>query len=218
MFALCFSAWNYSREVSPALYIGLLLLTLSGFIFNYIRSAKFHSNIFNLRTSVHKLEFVSLILFAVFSTSALLTSVEIFWVFSFITGIIMMVSVDTVYTSTDNRYIIRYHNGQVFLTGLLLASLFISEPLPFIFISILKTLYLLSFKIFRKQNIYEKIFSIIYIIFLVFVSYELFVSFSDIPFVLVLTILLIFELGMRIIFYFDFSPGKSVFRLSEGSK
>ena len=61
------------------------------------------------------------------------------------------------------------------------------------------------FKIFRQGRIYIKIFSLAYIIYLVFVSYTLFTSLSDIHFAEILTLLLIFELGMRIIFYFDFT-------------
>jgi len=218
LFALCFSAWNYSREVSPVFYLGLLLLTVFGFVFNYLRSSKSDNRITNLRKPANTMKIVAIILFAVLSSVAVLTKIELFWILTFATGIIMLVSIDTIYNNTDKRYLIRYHNAQVFLTGLMLASFMISEPLPFVFISILKTLYLLGFKVFRRHNLYEKLFSIVYILFLGIVSYGLFNSFSDVHFVVVLTILLIFELGMRIIFYFDLSAGKSVFELSEESE
>lgn len=209
LFALSFSAWNYSVTVTPAAYITILVIT--GFIlfFNFWSSSKLHDLILNFRSSSRAREIVSFALFSIFSSLAILTAFEIFWILSFISGIVMLVAIDTVYANSGKNYTIRYHNGQVFLTGLLLASFMISEPLPFIFISFIKTLYLLVYKIFRHGRRSQKIFSLIYILYLVFISYSLFNSISDIHFVKILTLLLIFELGMRFIFYSDINKAKN---------
>ena len=205
LFALCFSIWNDSKMISPAIYISGLLATGLIFLFYYWRSSALHHLIFNFRASHRGREILSFAFFSIFSSVAMFTDIELFWILSFISGILMLVAIDTVYANSDKRYTIRYHNAQVFLTGLLLASFLISEPLPFIFICVIKTLYLMVFKIFREGRIYIKFFSLAYIIYLVFVSYTLFTSLSDIHFAEILTLLLIFELGMRIIFYFDFT-------------
>ncbi len=215
LFALSFSAWNYSVTVAPAAYITILVLTGFIFVFHHWSSSKLHDLILNFRSSPHARETLSFTLFSIFSSMAILTGLEIFWILSFISGIVMLVAIDTVYANSDKSYTIRYHNGQVFLTGLLLASFMISEPLPFIFIGFIKTLYLFVFKIFRHSKIIQKIFSLIYIIYLVFVSYSLFNPISDIHFVKILTLLLIFELGMRIIFYSDFAISSNNFKFSD---
>ena len=215
LFALNFSAWNYSVTVAPEAYITILVLTGFIFVFHYWSSSKLHDLILNLRSSSHAREILSFTLFSISSSLAILTGLDIFWILSFISGIVMLVAIDAVYANSDKSYTIRYHNGQVFLTGLLLASFMISEPLPFIFIGFIKTLYLLIFKIFRHGRKLQKIFSLIYIIYLAFVSYSLFNSISDIHFVKILTLLLIFELGMRIIFYSDVNPAKTNFKFSD---
>ncbi len=215
LFALSFSAWHYSVTVAPAAYITILVLTGFIFVFHYWSSSKLHDLILNFRSSPHARETLSFALFSIFSSIAILTGLEIFWILSFISGIVMLVAIDTVYANSDKSRTIRYHNGQVFLTGLLLASFMISEPLPFIFIGFIKTLYLFVFKIFRHSRILQKIYSLIYIIYLVFVSYSLFNPISDIHFVKILTLLLIFELGMRIIFYSDFAISSNNFKFSD---
>ena len=213
LFAISFSAWNNSITVAPVVYISILALTVLLFILNYHRSSKRKKIIFNFQTVPGVSEILIYVLFSILSSIAILTGFEIFWILSFVSGFVMLVAIDTVYANSDKSYEIRYHNAQVFLTGLQLASFMISEPLPFIFISFIKTLYLLVFKIFRQVRTVQKIFSIVYILYLVFVSYSLFNSISDLYFVKILTLLLIFELGMRIIFYFDFTLSSNSFNL-----
>lgn len=207
LFALSFSAWNHSRIVAPVIYIAILVATGLMFVFYYRRSSKQDLVMTNLRSSPRVREVLSFAFFSVFSTSAMLTGIEIFWILSFISGILLLVAIDTFYANSDKRYTIRYHSAQVFLTGLMMTSFLIDEPLPFIFISLLKTLYLMICKIFRQVNVFEKIFNLIYIFYLVFVSWSLFTTFSDVHFLKIMILLVIFELGMRIIFYFDLTLG-----------
>ncbi|MEA1887600.1 MAG: hypothetical protein U9N72_10375 [Bacteroidota bacterium] len=146
--------------------------------------------------------------FAICSVVALLTGFELFWILSFLSGLLLLVAIDTAHAKSDKRNFIRYHNAQVFLTGLLLASYLVSEPLAFIFISAIKTMYILLFKLSREGRIFEKGYSLLYICYLAFISYSLFTSLPENHFAVFFTLLLIFELGMRIIFYFDLNPAE----------
>ncbi|MGM0527193.1 MAG: hypothetical protein ACQERS_02170 [Bacteroidota bacterium] len=136
---------------------------------------------------------------------ALLTGFELFWILSFLSGLLMLIVIDTLHAKSDRRDLVKYHNAQVFLTALLLASFLISEPLPFIFISTIKVLSLMFFKISGQSRILEKLFGLLYIGCLVFVSYSLFTSLYKKYFAIIFIFLLIFELGMRINYYLDLS-------------
>jgi len=215
LFAISFSAWNYSVTIAPAAYITILIITGCIFVFHYWSSSKLADLVLNFRSSLPARPALTFIFFSIFSALATLTDLEIFWILSLISGLAMLIAIDTVYANSEKSYTIRYHNGQVFLTGLLLTSFMISEPFPFIFISFIKTLYLVVFKIFRHGRGIQKVFSLVYIFYLVFVSYSLFSSISDIHFMKILTLLMIFELGMRFIFYSDFNIARNNFKFSD---
>lgn len=64
----------------------------------------------------------------------------------------------------------------------------------------------------------EKIFSIAYACYLVYISYILFSHTPSPGMLIIFAILLVFELGMRIIFYHDFSPVSLRFDFSRNKK
>lgn len=196
LFALIFSAWNKVKILSPPLYISLLLATCIIYLYRYRKSSGLNNNGW---------EILSFVTFAICSSVALLTGFELFWILSFLSGLLMLVVIDSLHSKSDKRDLVKYHNAQVFLTALLLASFLIAEPLPFIFISAIKVLSLMVFKISGQSRIYEKLFGLLYIGYLAFVSYSLFTPLYIRFFAIIFTFLLIFELGMRIIYYSDLS-------------
>ncbi len=218
LFSLSFSAWKGNELSSAPLYIALLLASALLSLFHLGKPLRFYRSVMNILFSPLSREIAAFSAFAVFSSLALMLRLELLWILSFISGLLMLVSIDAVYVYSDRRSVIRYHNAQVFLTGLLLSSFLIAEPLPFIFIGVLKLLYLLVFKIIRLSSPFEKIYSIAYAGYLVYTSYILFSDMPDQKMITVFAILLVFELGMRIIFYFDFSPVSLRFDFSRNKK
>lgn len=218
LFSLSFSAWNDHEIIAAPGYIALLLASALLSLFHLGRPLRFYRSVVNISSSPLSREIVAFSTFAVFSSLAMLLGLEILWILSFISGLLMLVSIDAVYTYSDKRPVIRYHASQVFLTGLLLSSFLIAEPLPFIFIGVLKLLYLLIFKLIRLSSPVEKIFSIAYACYLVYISYILFSHMPSPGMLIIFAILLVFELGMRIIFYHDFSPVSLRFDFSRNKK
>ncbi|MDZ7738478.1 MAG: 4Fe-4S dicluster domain-containing protein [Bacteroidales bacterium] len=206
LFSLSFSAWKGYELISAPLYMALLLAAALLSLFHLGKPLLFYRSLINLSSSPLSREIAAFSAFAVFSSLAMMFRLELLWMLAFISGLLMLAAIDAVYVYSDKRPVIRYHNAQVFLTGLLLSSFLIAEPLPFIFIGVLKLLYLLVFKIIRLSSPPEKIFSLAYTGCLLYVSYSLFSPMPALKMLIIFAILLVFELGMRIIFYFDFSP------------
>ena len=215
LFAFSFSAWQGSDFVSPVLYVLLIVLSAAASFFHLGKPLRFYRSLMNLNTSPLSREILAFTLFAVFSSLSLFYDAEILWVLSFMSGLLMLIAVDSVYTYSDKRSLIRYHSAQVFLTALLFSSFLISAPLPFIFIAMLKVSFLVIYKLLRPAGFFDKYFSFLYIIFMIFISYFLFHSPGDTFFAMMFGILMLFELGMRIIFYFDFSPLSLRFKFSK---
>jgi len=206
LFAFSFSAWQGVDFVDPAVYVFLIFLTTLVSFFHLGKPLRFYRSLMNLNTSPLSREVLAFTLFAVFSSLSFFSDTEIFRVLSFISGLLMLIAVDSVYTYSDKSLLIRYHSAQVFLTALLFSSFLISAPLPFIFIAFLKVAYLVIYKLFRPAGIFDKYFSLLYIIFMIFISYFLFHPSGETRYAIMFGILMLLELLMRIIFYFDFSP------------
>lgn len=204
--SLTFSAWSGYEWISAPLYITLLFASALLSLFHLGKPLRLFRSVSNIPGSPLSREIAAFSAFALFSSLAMIFSAELLWILSFISGLLMLAAIDAVYVYSDKRALIRYHNAQVFLTGLLLSSFLIAEPLPFIFIGILKIVYLLIFKVIKLSSPAEKIYSMAYAGCLVYASYNLFSQLPLVKMLIIFGILLAFELGMRIIFYFDFSP------------
>ena len=215
LFAFSFSAWQGSDFVSPVLYVLLIVLSAAASFFHLGKPLRFYRSLMNLNTSPLSREILAFTLFAVFSSLSLFYDAEILWVLSFMSGLLMLIAVDSVYTYSDKRSLIRYHSAQVFLTALLFSSFLISAPLPFIFIAMLKVSFLVIYKLLRPAGFFDKYFSFLYIIFMIFISYFLFHSPGDTFFAMMFGILMLFQLHMIIMFYFDFSPLSLRFEFSK---
>ncbi|MFP4488947.1 MAG: 4Fe-4S dicluster domain-containing protein [Bacteroidales bacterium] len=218
LFSLSFSAWKGYELISAPSYIALLIASALLSLFHLGKPLRFYRSVINILSSPLSREIVAFSAFAVFSSLAMMFRLELLWMLSFISGLLMLVSIDAVYVYSDNRPVIRYHSAQVFLSALLLSSLLIGEPLPFIFIGTLKVIYIFVFKVARLSSLFEMIYGIAYTAFLMYASYSLFSSLPAHKMLIIFAILLVFELGMRIIFYFDFSPVSLRFDFSRNNK
>jgi Fe-S-cluster-containing dehydrogenase component/DMSO reductase anchor subunit len=92
----------------------------------------------NISKSDLSREILVLLIFAAVSNISLLYGGVALYSISFAIGVVLLVVVDNVYNSVDSRPDIKYHPGTVFLTGLLMASLFSEEYKPLILIASLQ--------------------------------------------------------------------------------
>jgi hypothetical protein len=60
-----------------------------------------------------------------------------------VAGIIYLISLDNIYSSSSESSLTRFHSGQTFLTALIMTSFFVSALWPFIFIGTIKLAYIL---------------------------------------------------------------------------
>jgi Fe-S-cluster-containing dehydrogenase component/DMSO reductase anchor subunit len=101
----------------------------------------------NISKSDLSREILVLLIFAAISNLSLFFGGPALFSISFAIGLVLLVVVDNVYSSADSRIDIKYHPGTVFLTGLLMASLFSEEYLPMIIIASLQVLLALRINI-----------------------------------------------------------------------
>jgi hypothetical protein len=83
-------------------------------------------------------EILLLLLFVTVTATGYITGTRLIQAAGFISGLLLLVAIDNVYTSADRRLVLRFHPGQIFLTGLLFASLFGIESRALLFIILLK--------------------------------------------------------------------------------
>ena len=147
-------------------------------------------------------EIFFLLLFSISSVLASFIDIRMLWIISFISGILLLIAIDNVYTSADPG--IRYNGSQVFISGLLLASFLIGELLPFVFISVVR----ISLIIYSNRNILTDKRYIAYLSYQVILYLFCALSFTGIRevYIILFIILLASELFNRILYYYDFRP------------
>jgi DMSO reductase anchor subunit len=159
----------------------------------------------NFRHSPLSREIIIFIVFCFTSLLSVLLSNNTLLLASSITGLLLLVAVDNVYSFSDNRKIQFFHSGQAFLTGLLLISYFSGMTVSFMFVSILKmVLTIPGFFSNRKTDWFLplRFFSITVLILLVINNFTGELILDPIW----VFLLLAGELSGRIIYYIDFNP------------
>ena len=159
----------------------------------------------NIKKSPLSREIAAFIAFSVTScTAAVFKSPDILLLASF-AGIVLLLTIDSVYIFADRRRRIILHSGQTFLSALLIISLLSGNVAPFIFIALLKisaSVYGMICSGMNKQNFNLRFFRfailLITLIMLIAEQYEI----SNI----VILIFLSGEVLDRILFYIDFEP------------
>ncbi len=159
----------------------------------------------NVRHSPLSREIIIFLIFCITAASAILLNNNSLLIISSITGLVLLVAVDSVYSFSDNRKNQFFHSGQTFLTGLLMISYFSGMAVSFMFIGAIKiVLTILRFFNNRKLDWFLplRFFNIIVLLLLMI---DNFTGQSNFDPVLVF-LLVMGEFSGRIIYYIDFNP------------
>jgi len=157
----------------------------------------------NLRHSPLSVEIFILVLFVIGANAGYITGIRWLSAGSFIAGLALMVAIDNVYTAPDSRNVFRFHPGQLFLTGLLFASLFGIEYRALLFIVVLKLIMNNRVRFFTIRTNVNIIIGLAYNLLILTATIFLLTA-TDRGFAIILY--MIAELINRAGYYIDFSP------------
>jgi ferredoxin len=122
----------------PVVTIGTLLAAALASVFHLGRKFRAFRAILNVRNSPLSREIV---LFLIYTSAAVLSSfsesAELIVITS-VTGLILLLSIDSVYYFSEGSGKLKLNSGQTFITGLLITSLFAEAIVPFLFIAAIK--------------------------------------------------------------------------------
>jgi DMSO reductase anchor subunit len=159
----------------------------------------------NLRSSPLSREIALFILYSALSFIAVLLEVPGYLIASSLIGLLLLISIDSVYIYADNRKSLMLHSGQTFLSGLLIASFFSGAMLPFIFISVLKLATSIINLLSKRDSRNNFLIRFLRIAFLMITCASFISDISHSDKILIL-LFLTGELFDRVIFYIDFKP------------
>lgn len=118
--------------------LGTMVVAAIASVFHLGKKSRAFRAIFNLKNSPLSREIV---LFLIYSSAAILSSfsgaAELILITSG-TGLILLITIDSVYYFSDNSGKLKLNSGQTFITGLLITSLFAEVLVPFLFIASVK--------------------------------------------------------------------------------
>jgi Fe-S-cluster-containing dehydrogenase component len=191
----------------PDAYLTGLLIVIAGVVslFHLGKWIMGWSAVTNIKTSPLSREIAIFIFFSLLTLTSLFIQIPVLLLLSSITGLLLLVAIDSVYIYTDKRWPVILHSGQTFLSGLLIISFFSESIIPFIFIALIK-LGFSGYRIFviKSSGKYFGIrFLRIAILIVICTSLITGISYND-PATKYL--FLSGELFDRIIFYIDFDP------------
>ena len=198
---------SFFKSIFPDKLIISILVVLAGTIslFHLGKKQRAWRAILNIKTSPLSREIALFILFSIVSLVAVFFQIPGFLIAASITGLFLLISIDSVYIYADRRKSVLMHSGQTFLSALIIISFLSGAILPFIFIALLKlasSLYLLSVNKKAGVNFIIRFFRIA-LLFLSGASFLLGTSYSD---NVIISLFLTGEFLDRVIFYIDFEP------------
>lgn len=202
LFAFNISAYFGRISIPDSIYIFLCVAVLALPMAHLGKPMRAWRSVAGLFRSPLSTEIGFLMLFIISSVLAVFLEIRIIWTISFIAGLILLITIDNVYTFSDKQ--LKTHTGQAFLTGLILASFMLGELVPFIFVGLIKTSALIyhdRLKGFSGHRLFQLIG---YIIMLAISAFSLYLAG---PLYLIMFIILcVGELINRITYYIDFTP------------
>lgn len=198
---------SFFKSIFPDKLIFTMLVVLAGTIslFHLGKKQRAWRAILNIKTSPLSREIALFILFSIVSLVAVFFQIPGFLIAASITGLFLLIAIDSVYIYADRRKSVLMHSGQTFLSALIIISFLSGAILPFIFIALLKltsSLYLLSVNKNTGVNFIIRFFRIA-LLFLSGASFLLGTSYSD---NVIISLFLTGEFLDRVIFYIDFEP------------
>jgi anaerobic dimethyl sulfoxide reductase subunit B (iron-sulfur subunit) len=185
--------------LSLVISAGCLSLVHLGKIFRAWRAVT------NIKRSPLSREIAVYLAYLFTSATALFSGYTLLILAASLAGLLLLIIIDNVYTSSDSRRIMILHSGQTFLTGLLIASFLSGMIYPFVFIAVIK----LTSTIYNntKNKVVTTPFWIRFlrIAFLIIAGISLVTGISY-PQPVIIAIFLIGEFIDRILYYYDFNP------------
>jgi Fe-S-cluster-containing dehydrogenase component/DMSO reductase anchor subunit len=182
----------------------LILAVLASF-FHLGRKLRSWRSIFNIKRSPLSREIVFLIIYFVVSSSAVYFQVPVLLISSSITGLILLLLIDSVYIYAGRSKTVFLHSGQTFISALIIVSFFSGMVLPFIFMALIKLLFSIYRSANKNQSSIRWVMRFLRLAFLIVPGISLIshISYGDI---FIPSLFLTGELLDRILFYFDFNP------------
>jgi DMSO reductase anchor subunit len=195
------------KGVFPDKLIFISLLVSTGLVSFVHLGKKFRSwrSLTNLRSSPLSREIAALIIYSVVSAFTVFLNLPALLVVSSVSGLILLLFIDSVYIFTDKNSAVILHTGQTFISALLIISFISGIVLPFVFMALLKlglSFYNLRFKRLNNSDFTLRFLGIVFLI-VPGLNLILHSSYSDI---FIIIIFLSGELIDRILFYKDFNP------------
>lgn len=128
------------KGVFPEIGIILPLIISAGIfsLFHLRKKINAWRAVLNILSSPLSREIALYIMYTLLTATALITGNTILLIIASVTGIILLIAIDSVYTYADNRNNVRFHSGQSFLTGLLIASFLAGQIFPFVLVALIK--------------------------------------------------------------------------------
>lgn len=203
LFAFSFSALTGGVHPETLAYTSLSLVSVFISLIHLGHPARAWRAVSNIKSSPLSAEILVFLLFIITSNFAIFTDSTLLHSLSFISGLLMLVAIDNVYTTPDNRLVLKFHPGQAFLAGLLLASFFAGEFRALFFIAVVKIILNGWVRFYRLYSVTNIITGTLYMILLVVGLVIFRINGITLPAVI---LVLSGELINRTAFYFDFNP------------
>jgi MFS family permease len=193
--------------IFPEKVLFITVLFLAGFLsfFHLGKPIRAWRAVVNLKSSQLSREIALFILYLFVSCTAVILQIPGLVIASSITGIFLLIAIDSVYIYSDRRLPVFMHSGQSFISALLIVSFFTGSILPFTFIALIKIVSLAFSLSFNKLNIL--IFGLRFFrIALLLITWIVFVAGVGDNDSAIIYLFLTGEFLDRLIFYTDFEP------------
>jgi len=195
------------KGVFPDKWIFVPLLICTGLVsFSHLgRKLRSWRSLANLRNSPLSREIAALITYSVVSVITVFMTLPALFIASSVSGLILLMLIDSVYIYADKSRAVILHSGQTFISALIIISFISGSVLPFVFMALIKLGLLFYNQLINRFNNSEFTIRFLRLAFLVVPGLNLILhnSHSDI---FVIFIFLSGELIDRILFYKDFNP------------
>lgn len=205
--SVALSVTYLTKSGSQELYFPLLTAAIAGVvsIFHLKSPLIAWRSFLNINSSPLSREIAAFTLYTLAIIVAFLTRLPLLFVISALSGVLLLILIDSVYYYADNRNYIFIHSGQTFITGLLIISFLSGGVLPFLFIGMLKIISVVYTAIFSASVRKVQILRFLRLSFLL-IAGSAFISDLSFDYILITSLFLTGEFIDRILFYYDFSP------------
>ncbi|MEZ5010376.1 MAG: hypothetical protein R2744_01460 [Bacteroidales bacterium] len=164
LFGLSFSALRGGYNTGASTILTLTAITLMIPLAHLGRPLRSWRSILNAGVSPLSNEILFLLAFALLIYSSNLIESPALLTLSFIAGLFLLVSIDSVYTAADRRVEMIFHPGQVFLVGLVMASFFAGESRALLFVLLLQMALNIWIRFIKIRNRFNTITGVVLLI------------------------------------------------------